>query len=100
MFKKIDQKNIEDLSKAELTRLDIEFLKTAYGKRINRLTLMPIALTTFTGFYVFIDGLANGFINITNITFIFMIGLGLTSIARILYYQALAKFYRNYSKKK
>lgn len=101
MFKKNEEvKTIEELTKAELTRVDIDFLKTDYGKRLNRLTMVPIGLTIFTGAYVFTEGLANGYINITNISILLMIGFGITAIARMMYYQSLARFYHNQCKKK
>lgn len=101
MFKKgEDVKSIEELTKSEFVKLDIEFSRTEYGKKIYRLALLPAIMTAFSTAYVFTEGLANGYIDITNISILLMVGLGLTAIAKIMYYQSLSRFYSNISKKK
>jgi len=101
MFKKNEEaRNIEDLKKSELVKIEIEYSRTEFGKKLYHLTLLPVIMTFFTVFYVLTTELANGYVNIGNIGIILMIGLGLSSIVRILYYQNLARYYKNLRQKK
>lgn len=101
MFKKNEEtKNIEELNKSEFVKVDIEFSRTQYGKKLNRLTMLPAIMTVFSSVYVFTSGVANGYIDIANIGILLMIGLGLTSIARMIYFQSLARYYNHLKEKK
>jgi len=101
MFKKNNEpNNIEELTTPELTRLEMEFAKTAYGKKINRLTLIPIIITIVTILNLISTGLANGYVDFTNIGIILMIGSGLIVIARIMYYQNVNNYFIKLKQKK
>ncbi|MBQ7104828.1 MAG: hypothetical protein IJN90_03130 [Bacilli bacterium] len=101
MLKKGEEnKTIEELTKAEFAKLDIQYSRTHIGKLMYRASLTPIIITIFLVFYIFSYGLANGYINIMDIGSVLLIGLGISSITKMLYYQSLNSFYRNMNKKK
>ena len=56
--------------------------------------------TTVSVVYEFSSELANGYINLGNIGTILMVGLGLSAIGRMIYYQSLARYYNNLKEKK
>ena len=101
LFKKNDTyKTIEELSSSDLVKVDIDFSRSAYGKKLYRMSLLAPIMTAFSVVYVFTNGLANGYIDLGNIGIILMVGLGLSSITRMMYYQSLARYYSNLKEKK
>ena len=101
MFKKNEEaKRVEDLSKADFARADIEFTRTVYGKKLYFYSILPAILTAVTVVYVISSELANGYIDIGNIGSMLMIGLGLTSITKMMYFQSLARFCHHMDEKK
>ena len=101
LFKKNENyKTIEELSNSDLVKVDIDFSRSAFGKKLYRLSILAPIMTAFSVIYVFANGVANGYIDLGNIGIILMVGLGLSSITRMIYYQSLARYYSNLKEKK
>lgn len=100
MFKKNEEdKRVEELSKSEFARADIEFSRTVIGKKMYIYSILPAILTAITAVYTISTELANGYIDIGNVGSILMLGLGITSITKILYFQNLSRYYNHKEKK-
>lgn len=100
MRKNDEEKTIYELSKAEFAKLDIQYSRTHIGKLMHKASLTPFIITIFLVFYIISYGLANGYVNIMDIGSVLLIGLGLSSITKIMYYMCLTSYYKNMNKKK
>ena len=101
LFKKNDDyKTIEELSSSDLVKVDFDFSRTAYGKKLYRLSLLAPIKTAFSVIYVFTSELANGYFDLGSIGTILMVGLGLSAVTKMIYYQSLSRYYSNLKEKK
>ncbi len=99
MFRK-EYKRAEDFSRSEFMRADLAFSRTAYGRKLYIWSTLPIIITIITIICVFSSEFVNGYIDLSNIGILLMVGLGLSAVVKMLYYQALARYCNDLEEKK
>ena len=97
MFKKDNCKSIIELEKKDFKIVDMIFSKSFFGKRMYIWSILPLILTVVVVIYEFSNEISKGYLDISNIGLLLIVGFGITSITKILYLYSLANFYKDFN---